>query len=42
MLREIRCAILPPRPWLTLFRKWNEVVEQLAEPSRQRHRFSYY
>jgi hypothetical protein len=42
MLREIRSAILPPWPWAALLRKWPEIVARLAEPPRQRPRYSYY
>jgi len=41
MFRELCMAILPLHSLSSTFRDWNDIVEQLAEPSRKRARYSF-
>ena len=41
MFHEIRMAILPPHSLAETLRDWDEIKEQLAEPSRKRRRYVF-
>jgi hypothetical protein len=41
MYHEVCMAVLPPHNLAETFRDWDEISEQLAEPSRKRPRYVY-
>jgi hypothetical protein len=41
MYHEICMAILPPHSLAETLRAWDEIAEQLAEPSRERSRYAF-
>lgn len=41
MFHELRMSILPPHSLAETFRDWDEITEQLAEPSRKRPRYVF-
>jgi hypothetical protein len=41
MFHEVRMAILPFHSLAEILGDWDEIAEQLAEPSRQRLRYFY-
>jgi hypothetical protein len=41
MFHELRMAILPPHNLAEILGDWDEITEQLAEPSRKRPRYAF-
>ena len=41
MFLEVSMAILPPHSLAETFGDWDEIAEQLAEPSRKRLRYAF-
>jgi hypothetical protein len=41
MYHELCTAIQPPHNLSETFRDWQEIAEQLAEPSRKRSRYTF-
>jgi len=42
MFHEVSMAILPPHSLAETFGDWDEIAEQLAEPSRKRLRYAFF
>jgi hypothetical protein len=41
MYHELCMAILPPHSLAEIFKDWDDIAEQLAEPSRKRSRYAF-